>query len=53
MFETVLVANPGEIDRRVFRARRALGLGRVAVYSEADADWPHLKKRQIKLYSSA
>ena len=41
MLESVLVANRGEIARRIFRAARALGIRAIAVYSEADADWPH------------
>ncbi|MFD0683028.1 acetyl-CoA carboxylase biotin carboxylase subunit [Actinomadura fibrosa] len=40
MFESVLVANRGEIASRIIRTVRAMGLKAIAVHSDADADLP-------------
>ena len=42
VLQVLLVANRGEIARRVFRTGRAMGLRCVAVYVDADADAPYV-----------
>lgn len=42
-FNSVLIANRGEIALRVHRACKALGLRTIAVYSEADAGLRHVQ----------
>ncbi|MBM7117206.1 acetyl-CoA carboxylase biotin carboxylase subunit [Archangium primigenium] len=44
MISSLLIANRGEIARRIIRTARRLGIRTVAVYSEADANAPHVRE---------
>ncbi|HVV74876.1 MAG TPA: biotin carboxylase N-terminal domain-containing protein [Mycobacteriales bacterium] len=44
MFESLLVANRGEIARRVLRTASGMGLRTIAVHSEADAALPFVRE---------
>lgn len=44
MFRKILVANRGEIALRIIRACQELGIKSVAVYSDADAQAPHVRE---------
>ncbi len=44
MFSSVLIANRGEISRRIIRTASRLGLRTIVVYSEADATAPFVRE---------
>jgi 3-methylcrotonyl-CoA carboxylase alpha subunit len=44
MFGSLLIANRGEIARRIIRTARRMGIRTVAVMTEADRSWPHWRE---------
>ena len=42
-FDTILIANRGEIALRILRTARRMGYRVIAVYSDADAEAPHVR----------
>ena len=49
MFDSLLIANRGEIACRIMRSARAMGLRCIAVYSDADADAQHVLQSDLAL----
>jgi geranyl-CoA carboxylase alpha subunit len=52
-FETILIANRGEIACRVIRTARALGYRTVAVFSDADADATYVRQADAAVHIGA
>ena len=49
MIDTLLIANRGEIARRIMRTCREMGIRTIAVYSDADAESPAVREADLAL----
>ena len=50
MFDSVLIANRGEIARRIIRTARRMGIRSIAVYSDADEGLPYVAEADESVY---
>ena len=48
--KTLLVANRGEITRRIFRTAKSMGITCIAVYTDADSNEPFVKEADKSIY---
>src|SRR5687768_3085690 len=48
--QKILIANRGEIARRIIRTCRRMGIPSVSVYSDADREAPHVKEADESYY---
>jgi propionyl-CoA carboxylase alpha chain len=53
MFKKILIANRGEIACRVIKTAKKMGIGTVAVYSEADRDARHVELADESVFIGA
>ena len=49
MIESILIANRGEIARRIIRTCREMGIRTIAVYSDADREQPFVQEADLAL----
>jgi acetyl-CoA carboxylase, biotin carboxylase subunit len=50
VFDSVLIANRGEIARRIIRTARRMGIRSIAVYSDADEGLPYVAEADEAVY---
>ena len=48
--KTLLVANRGEITRRIFRTAKSMGITCIAVYTDTDSNEPFVKEADKSIY---